>query len=449
MTKGNYSGAITISEGEGFSRTIDLSSGGNQLYSMRWTQASFEQALRASEQQVVQHYLNQGYRPSRQMRSRGGDTPPESFRFYKAMGEDGFGNPIIRTGNAKLVKHDAQYCYIYVDENKIINVEDINDLAEAFDIYYNTMITCFGSVAMDIDGYSKVFLLLTDLYYEEGVGGVLGYFWGVNEYPRDPINNPYSNEKEILFLTSVGYEEKDWFEVIKSTAAHEFQHMINFTNRAPRIGSSFDLYQYSSETFINEGLSMVAEDIAIAGFGKHNTLLDEERVIPYLLNPAANSLCTWENTVDDYNPAYMFMRYSVDRIGEDSIKRIIQSPRFGVDSLLDAADEASFLYLLRDWLAAVYLDSMGKSIAGLEYKTLDLSDSDINELATEDFTSHMDINLPDTSGKFLNYTPDSGATQITIKVSGDDRFKLRILMFPSEGSYENISRSGLRIMKMR
>jgi|GEM_PF-2026747 len=429
MTTGDYAGRITISDNNGDHSLINLSSRSNRRYSLQGADSSFFQKLKETEKEVFRNYLNQSYRPSYNQYSLDKSSPPNELYFYKDVE---LSEPQIVEVQAEL-KNEGENCYVYVDKKAKIGQEDyIEALAKKFDDFYDNMIHYFGEVRMNIDGYNKIFLLLTDLYVGSSAK-VWGYFWGVNEFPRS-YDNPYSNEKEILFLTTVGAEESDWLETIISTAEHEFQHLINFTNRAPKVNSGYELERYYTETFINEGLSMVAEDIAIAGPGKHNVQLDQDRVIPYLENPDADSLCTWGGFAVDYPPAYMFMRYIVDRIGEENIQRIIQSPRFGTDSLLDAADEPSFLFLLREWLTAVYLDCY--DIDETKYACIDLSVLE-KDLKVDNIDSQMNIYLPDTTGMFLEkeYSPTL-PDQITISTSGDDRFKLRVLMFSESGEFD-------------
>jgi hypothetical protein len=162
-------------------------------------------------------------------------------------------------------------------------------------------------------------------------------------------------------------------------------------------------------------------------------------VVPYLKYPAADSLCTWGGKWADYAPAYMFMRYFVDRFGTDKIKKLLHSDQFGLDSVVSVSGESSFVPLFRDWLTAVYMSchpELKADFADYDHYKKDLSNIvDKNKekvsLAVEPFSN--DISIPDTTGQFIELKGFSSTKKIRIAINGSSYFKLRMLMFPVAG----------------
>lgn len=341
----------------------------------------------------------------------------------------------------KIYKGDR--CLIYLDNNATgtyLTQNNIEQLGKAFDSFYDTEVKYFGTPAGtlgDVDNNDMIYILLTELEHSS-TEWVVGYFHSVHEFLASEYQ--YSNQKEMLFITTYkpnGFTESAWLSTIKSTLAHEFQHLIFFNNRATKYQYVSD---YNSEVWINEGLSMVAEDLAIKGPEyKHNPDLDD-RVKAYLQNSSYDSLCTWNNNVADYAPAYMFMRYFVDRFTEEKIKSLIVSNEFGTNMLTSVAGGTTFTQLFRDWLAAVVLDRINYSYndANLNniylYKTLDLSS--YSNVTFGQLNSSSSIVIPDTTGGYIIKTGLSDKQQISIAIQGHSVFGLRLITLPA-GSYLN------------
>ncbi|HYH04058.1 MAG TPA: hypothetical protein VEC37_13225 [Bacillota bacterium] len=338
-------------------------------------------------------------------------------------------------------KYKGTRCLIYLDNNASVSYLSqtyIDELGQAFDSFHDREVNYFGSpngTLGDIDNNEMVYILLTELEHSS-TQWAAGYFHGVHEVPTSEYAK--SNQKEMLFITThkpTGYTDSTWLNTIKGTLAHEFQHLIFFNNRATKYQSNAD---YNSETWINEGLSMVAEDLAIRGPGYiHNPDLDD-RVVAYLENSSNDSLCTWKDTVADYAPAYMFMRYFVDRYTEEKIKNLISTNSLGTNMLTSVASGASFSQLFRDWLAAVVLDRVNYSYTDATlnnsylYKTLNLSS--YSNITFGQLNSGSSISIPDTTGGYIIKTGLSGKQQITISIQGNPNFGLRLITLPASSN---------------
>jgi len=179
--------------------------------------------------------------------------------------------------------------------------------------------------------------------------GVGGYFSVVNYVPQALFNCsighggtvPMSNEAPFIYIgwfdaNGATYELNE--DAVRGTA-HELQHLINFVNHSilPPGANSF-AFNGTEDTFVNEGLSMLAQDLAV------NTL---NPTIPFdvadamghaqqfLSSPQNYSVSgfigidpmSWggNGTTPHYNcgggcygSAYLFERYLRDRFGGDA-----------------------------------------------------------------------------------------------------------------------------------
>jgi len=100
-----------------------------------------------------------------------------------------------------------------------------------------------------IDDDDKIQIFLYEMPLDIG-----GFFWGKDEY-RDAAMTSRglrSNEAEIFYLNASLFKGDPLF--MYSTLAHEFQHMIHLNQKTLR-------YNLASETWYNEMLSMLTEDM--------------------------------------------------------------------------------------------------------------------------------------------------------------------------------------------
>lgn len=225
----------------------------------------------------------------------------------------------------------------------------------------------------DIDGDNDKFI--TD-------GGVVGYF-----YPGDTIpSSNYSNERVMFTIDAVmlgtvegpSWDITDpWPATVRSTLAHEFQHMIHFYQKGVVAGADL---AYES-TWIDELCSMQVEDLlsdklgvtgprgvnpAITNSGPDDNPLG--RLPRYLLYPDI-SLEGWPTdpsnpfTIYYYSLAYSFGAYLTRNYGgAEIIRSIVHSSDSTAGCVADAAASCSggsesMVGLLRKWGAAVLLSS--------------------------------------------------------------------------------------------
>lgn len=252
----------------------------------------------------------------------------------------------------------------------------------------------------DIDGNGRIAILFTRAVNEltprgSGGGVVLGFFFSRDLLPRTSTAGtcPGSNVAEMFYvlvpdptgqLSDV--RTKDFVQsVTRSAIAHELQHLINSSRRlyvntraAP-----------SEETWLNEGLSHVAEELVFyhtsglgarqnigaidlppgalardmhdlymrGNFGRYNT---------YLRATESNSPFAANDALATRGAAWSFLRYVADRIGAtdgDLWRRLANSEATGVVNLDRALEGTGVTALaaLRDWSISAITDD---AIAG-------------------------------------------------------------------------------------
>ncbi|OJF76381.1 MAG: hypothetical protein BKP49_07890 [Treponema sp. CETP13] len=106
----------------------------------------------------------------------------------------------------------------------------------------------------------KISIFIYDIdgdYSSTQTGGTFGFFWAKDLYTDDSTNtsannNLRSNETEMFYVDANLLDQ--YTDMMYSTLAHEFQHMLHFVNKNIAQG-------LSSSTWFNEMLSMVCEDM--------------------------------------------------------------------------------------------------------------------------------------------------------------------------------------------
>lgn len=221
------------------------------------------------------------------------------------------------------------------------------------------------------------------------LGGLGGYFSAANLMTQATLNclngssTTYeSNGAPFIFVgwfpnSGSAYDLQE--DLVRSTA-HEMQHLINFVNHgilAPgAVSSSFD---GNEETYVNEGLSMLAQDLAVAAmYGSRGVQFDADdalsRANVYLAAPSNYSLSAFSgvdpvswggNGSPQYNcgggcygAAYLFQRYLRDRFGGDAYTHAMETSGLTGESNLQASTGESASSLFGDFALAMAAGSL-------------------------------------------------------------------------------------------
>ncbi|MBP3742006.1 MAG: hypothetical protein J6J00_03375 [Treponema sp.] len=184
----------------------------------------------------------------------------------------------------------GEYCYVWVVDDLSSDEEPseatISTVAQKFDEMYSLIRNIFGNESdkifykyensdftrSDMENLSDTGTMINIVIYDIGddhdnndESGVLGYFYAKDYYPNSEhlstLSNVsysssdariYSNEGKYFYIDA--YYTQNETDMMLSTLAHEFQHMIDW-------GVKYMDQGLSTSTEFNEMLSMLCEDL--------------------------------------------------------------------------------------------------------------------------------------------------------------------------------------------
>ncbi len=229
------------------------------------------------------------------------------------------------------------YTYIWVDDERFdsggtggtddntVTQDQVNSLLEAFDGtdnatsndgIYEWVSTLYGYEKGGgsggdggIDGDQRVHIFITDLeddYSSGQSGGVFGYFWPKDEYTNDSLPDSWhSNTKEMFYIDA--HFTEAYLKDMKSTLAHEYQHMIHYNQKYLEQG-------VSSSTWYNEMLSMLAEDFLQDKIGLTDGESPKSRTSTFVTAYPYAGITQWDGGYS-YAMDYVFGAFLVRNFG--------------------------------------------------------------------------------------------------------------------------------------
>ncbi|HEU4800115.1 MAG TPA: hypothetical protein VFS94_05745 [Gemmatimonadales bacterium] len=348
---------------------------------------------------------------------------------------------------------------VYVGEKSAIYLDDevpaggysagdIEGIGQLFDQYlYPIDTTSFGRES-DLDNNGVVVALLTDAVNDlspncNSDGSViLGYFYGNDLLP----GNAHSNAGEIFYSLVPAPGDADCTidltfaqEYLGPTFIHEFQHMISFNQHVLVGGGS------SEDTWLNEGLSHYAEELAgravpdqfcggdcltrfaVGDIGNsYSYLTDPEQ--HFLVEPGSSN-----GSLAERGANWLFVRWLVDQFGADLTgaaftRQLVETSRVG-EANVEAVAVQDFTTLIPEWQLANYTDDLpGFSAASerLRYPSWDFRST---------FAS-LNSQSPSSFPRAYPLAPDStltGAYQRTGTLRGGSGRHVRVIQ-PAQGA---------------
>jgi hypothetical protein len=257
----------------------------------------------------------------------------------------------------------GRYCYMWVADanfssqssaanDELLTQEQVYAFRDVFDgsadqdyanSLYNLVTNVFGyeygggtGGTGGMDGDQHVSLLFFDIDYDftpTQSGGVLGYFWGKDEYTDSEMQGYglRSNEAEMLYIDA--FFADGYPGMIKSTCAHELQHAINFNQKSLRKG-------LSSPTWYNEMCSMVSEDLVRTHLGLSTGDSPQGRLRLYNQYYFDSGITDWlsgNNVLKSYASAYAFGAFLARTYGGAPLfAEISSNGSVGIDSVVAA-----------------------------------------------------------------------------------------------------------------
>ena len=252
-------------------------------------------------------------------------------------------------------------------------------LGEAWERTIYPRVTAAFGAESDVDGNGKLLVFFThELGVHAGAGWLIGYFGGADLLrARDDspdCSGGGSNGADMFFLNDVANAEANGYpsdqardEVFPETLAHELQHLINLNQRCLLRSCGGP-----EETWLNEGLSKLAEDEAGFGWTRGRGrgegarfLVHSDRVAqgaPGMLGYDGRSLTRWEgDPIGNYQGVHAFLRYLADREGPSLARKLVATQAAGQENL-EAAVGTPLVVALAEWTSALLL--AGDPIAG-------------------------------------------------------------------------------------
>jgi hypothetical protein len=235
-------------------------------------------------------------------------------------------------------------------DNKITQAQ-AEEIAVRFDAIYQKETPIFGyeygggpDGEGGRDGDLRIQMLVYDIdgdYKRDQTSGVFGYFWAKDFYTQAEIDRAYSsrlktNEAEIFYLDA--HFANKYPDGAISTLAHEFQHMINFNEKSVKSG-----FKQSSQTWFDEMLAMLAEDLIDPLIGVAESEFPYNQRMPLFLNVYSDCApTTWlegDKALYSYANSYAFGAYLTRNFGGARlVKEIMTNGKVNEESIVDAVN---------------------------------------------------------------------------------------------------------------
>jgi hypothetical protein len=247
---------------------------------------------------------------------------------------------------------------------------------------------------------NEITILLLDIENDNSPnGGIVGYFWSKDNFVKG--TNPgsldyYSHQRIMFYIDAVMFANDTsgagsswsptgyWPEEIYSTLAHEFQHMINFYQKAVLHG----LFA-GCDTWINEMCSqgvedLVADKLAVMGprgvdgsDGTAGSANNPEGRIPLFNSNPDISLSNWgaSGLLESYSATYSFGAYLLRNFGGAALmKAMVQDAKTDGGQIVDAVSAftgrtETLSQIFQRWSVAVLLSDRTDAPAGYRYNT--------------------------------------------------------------------------------
>ncbi|HEU0297844.1 MAG TPA: hypothetical protein VFR37_00275, partial [Longimicrobium sp.] len=275
-----------------------------------------------------------------------------------------------------------------------LTTADYEALADSFDASIHPTITGVFGEPSDIDGNDRVIAFYTEAVNELTPPASSSFIGGF-VFSRDLYSTgdcATSNVGEMFYMLAAdptgevnGHVRSVSFilENTLGTLAHEFQHLINASRRMHVNTPWNGLFE---ETWLNEGLSHVAEELMFyfatglaPGANLDETDIGSDpdiedaffryaednygRLRQWLISPHTNGPFQGDSDLATRGSIWAFLRYSADRLGGDQSdfwNALVNTGNTGLDNL-EAELGTDPLPWFRDFAAATYADDVGGS----------------------------------------------------------------------------------------
>lgn len=235
--------------------------------------------------------------------------------------------------------------------NDAITEDQLNTIVASFDeTIYPLMENAYGT-SYDIDNDGKVAIYFSPFFTQNNFAGLFD--------TENYSDSPNSNRRNMFYIWTPGsFPQDQWLAATCETITHEFQHLVNFSNRLKMKG--YDLASVvEEESWLDEALSVGAEIRYRLLVGDPAT---EGRFKYYMDDMSATSLTSFHNSLADYGCVGLFAQYLLDQGGADRIKKLVISGLQGKANIVAAfsdhgtAELRTFEGIYKNWTKAVFAE---------------------------------------------------------------------------------------------
>jgi len=313
----------------------------------------------------------------------------------------------------------------------------IDDAVHTFDSEVYPFARQHLGQVLDVDRDGRFTMLFTSWLGKLSGGkvSVSGFVRGSDWYRDLPA--PFGNCCDMMYLNT----NLKPGPYLHSILAHEYTHAILFSEHV--FGNYLpDAPRQDEEAWLNEGLAHLAEDLH--HYGWQNL---DYRIAAFLREPEHYAL-----VVPDYysagswrspghrGAAYLFVRWCIDRYGEDLARKLIQSNLAGVANL-EVATGAHFSDLFRQWSVAMLLSGTDLSVAPVSpllHLNLrhplggqNLSGPHVTQLSLTG--AQVQIQLAGTSAAYLLlHSPGGEGSRISISAEPHAELQVTLVRIPQQ-----------------
>lgn len=273
-----------------------------------------------------------------------------------------------------LLVSQGRHCHLFVETSAVERFKKASgDLFAAIvdtfdDVVYPTVTSWYGQPViphwMRLPD-DRVYIFLVDIRDNFGDGYVAGYF------DHRDLNGLWGNQKPVFFMDiSPGEpgDPNDKLNPFYRTLAHEFQHMVNFSNKLAN-------HAAAEERWLDEGMAMYAEYLFSGRVGADSRRLPPMPHFDRFLeapsvNLLSNSRSSWfreDYLFRQYGASFMFVYYIIQRFGGNSevqkqgfLRRFASAAKSGAAGLnqIFADYNTTFKKVFAEFVLALHLDDV-------------------------------------------------------------------------------------------
>jgi hypothetical protein len=369
-------------------------------------------------------------------RARPTQTPTEKL-FSIFLGSGNLDRADHYTSIAARLSTQGQHCTVYTDPSALHRPVCLSsqEIARLFDKEIFPRISARYGLPLDIDKDGRFTILLSPLLsrLQDGKVGVAGFVRGSDFSTTWPA--PFCNRCDMMYLNS----DLPFSPFIRSVVAHEYMHAVIYSHHVhgrylPGLDSR------DEDSWLNEGLCHLVEN----EFGYSWDNLDY-RVSAFLNAPAHYPLVVSDyyrkglwRTPGTRGSAYLFLRWCVDRFGNDLPVRLVKSNLHGTLNLEVHTGEP-FATSFREWSVALFFSGTGFSLPAIApLRTVNprqplgqraLAGPFLEDVAFGQGTIEFDLAATSTR-YFLVHAPGSDRARFNVTAPTDTRLQATLVKLP-------------------